>query len=127
VLESQRVFEKVYSDLGSPGGAAASFPVFSFFPRAFVNIYLFPVEHDVEKNRKNREIYRRLIKESAARGWGEYRTHTAFMGDIMETYSFNNHALRRLHETIKDALDPNGILAAGKNGIWPKSMRKATA
>jgi len=124
VLESQRVFEQVYRDLGSPGGPAAAFPVFSFFPRSFVNIYLFPIEHDVEKNRKNREIYRRLIKESAARGWGEYRTHTTFMSDIMDTYSFNNHALRRLNETVKDALDPNGILAAGKNGIWPKSLRK---
>lgn len=123
VLESQRVFEQVYRDLGSPGGAAASFPVFSFFPRAFVNIYLFPIVHDVEKNRQTRQIYRRLIKESAARGWGEYRTHITFMSDIMNTYSFNNHALLRLHETIKDALDPNGILSPGKNGIWPKSMR----
>jgi (+)-pinoresinol hydroxylase len=127
VLESQAVFEQVYKDLGSPGGAAASFPVFSFFARAFVNIYLFPIEHDVEKNRKTREIYRRLIKESAARGWGEYRTHTTFMGDIADTYSFNNHALLRLHETIKDAVDPNGIFSPGKSGIWPKRMRKARA
>jgi FAD/FMN-containing dehydrogenase len=127
VLESQRVFEQVYKDLGSPGGAAAAFPVFSFFARAFVNIYLFPVVHDVETNRQTREIYRRLIKESAARGWGEYRTHTAFMGDIAETYSFNNHALLRLHETMKDALDPNGILSPGKNGVWPQRMRKARA
>ena len=126
VLESQRVFEQVYKDLGSPGGAAASFPVFSFFARAFVNIYLFPIVHDVETNRKTREIYRRLIKESAARGWGEYRTHTTFMGDIAATYSFNNHALLRFHETMKDALDPNGILSPGKNGIWPKGMREAS-
>jgi 4-cresol dehydrogenase (hydroxylating) len=46
------------------------------------------------------------------------------MSDIMDAYSFNNHALLRLHETMKDALDPNGILAPGKNGIWPKGMRK---
>ncbi len=26
----------------------------------------------------------------------------------------------KLNETIKNALDPKGILAPGKNGIWPK-------
>jgi len=127
VVESQQVFEKVYRDLGSPGGAAASFPVFWYFGRALVNIYLFPIVRDIEKNRQTRAIYRRLIKECAERGWGEYRTHTTFMGDIANTYSFNNHALLHLHETIKDAVDPNGILSPGKNGIWPKRMRKTTA
>jgi 4-cresol dehydrogenase (hydroxylating) len=127
VLESQKVFTQVYKDLGSPGGSAASFPVFWYFGRAFVNIYLFPIVRDVEKNRQTRAVYRRLIKDCAARGWGEYRTHTTFMGDIAATYSFNNHALLRLNETIKDTLDPNGILSPGKNGIWPKAMRKTKA
>lgn len=125
VLEAQRVFDQVARDLGSSTGAG--FPIWNFFARAFVIIYFFPIEHDVEKNRKNREIFRRLVKTSAEHGWGEYRTHTAFMGDIMDAYSFNNHSLLRLHETMKDALDPNGILSPGKNGVWPKSMRKARA
>lgn len=127
VVEAIKVFDQVYKDLGSPSGALPGFPIWSFFARAFVIIYFFPIEHDIEKNRRSREIFRRLIKAAAERGWGEYRTHTAFMNDIMDVYSFNNHALRRLHETIKDALDPNGILAPGKNGIWPKRMRKAKA
>jgi 4-cresol dehydrogenase (hydroxylating) len=76
---------------------------------------------------RNREIFRRLIKAAAEHGWGEYRTHTAFMDDIAEAYSYNNHALRRLHETLKDALDPDGILAPGKNGVWPKRLRRARA
>ncbi|HXX71754.1 MAG TPA: FAD-binding oxidoreductase [Candidatus Acidoferrum sp.] len=125
ILEAQNVFDQVYQELGSSNGAPPGFPVWNFFARAFVIIYFFPIEHDIEKNRRNRELFRRLVKTSAERGWGEYRTHTAFMGDVMDAYSFNDHALLGLHETMKDALDPNGILSPGKNGIWPKSMRKA--
>ena len=32
--------------------------------------------------------------------------------------------MRRFNETLKDAIDPNGILAPGKSGIWPKRLRK---
>ena len=39
------------------------------------------------------------------------------------TYNWGNNALMRFNETIKDALDPNGILAPGRNGIWPKRLR----
>jgi 4-cresol dehydrogenase (hydroxylating) len=31
----------------------------------------------------------------------------------------------RTYERIKDALDPEGILSPGKQGIWPKNLRKA--
>jgi hypothetical protein len=78
-----------------------------------------------ETARRAGAMARVMLTRAAARGWGEYRTHTTFMGDISNTYSFNNHALRRFHETIKDAVDPNGILSPGKCGIWPKRMRKA--
>ena len=44
-----------------------------------------------------------------------------------EQYSFGDHAYRRFTETIKDAIDPNGILAPGKQGIWPRAMREAGA
>jgi len=124
VLDAMAMFDRVHQELGSGRAALA---VLGSFPRALVIIDLFPVERNVEHNRKMRELYRRLVQESAARGWGEYRTHTTFMGDISNTYSFNNHALRHFHETIKDAVDPNGILSPGKCGIWPKHLRKENA
>ena len=45
------------------------------------------------------------------------------MDDIAAMYGFNDHAMRRLNERVKDALDPKGILAPGKQGIWPTSRR----
>ncbi|KAL6366058.1 hypothetical protein LRP88_00154 [Fusarium phalaenopsidis] len=40
---------------------------------------------------------------------------------IAGTYNFNNNAQMHLNSAIKEALDPKGILAPGKNGIWPES------
>ena len=64
-----------------------------------------------------------LVREAAKPGYGEYRAHLDFMDLAAEQYSFGDHAYRRFYETIKDAVDPNGILAPGKQGIWPAAMR----
>ncbi|KAK9774023.1 putative Vanillyl-alcohol oxidase [Seiridium cardinale] len=66
---------------------------------------------------------RGMIKEAAAAGFGEYRTHLLLSDQVASTYSWNNNALMGFHNTIKDSLDPNGILAPGRNGIWPKKYR----
>ena len=45
------------------------------------------------------------------------------MDDVAGTFDFNGHALRRLNERVKDALDPNGVIGPGRNGIWPAAYR----
>ncbi|KZO95768.1 vanillyl alcohol oxidase [Calocera viscosa TUFC12733] len=69
------------------------------------------------------DCLRAMIADAAAEGYGEYRTHILFSDQVAGTYNWNNNALMRMNEALKDALDPNGILAPGKNGIWPKRFR----
>jgi 4-cresol dehydrogenase (hydroxylating) flavoprotein subunit len=69
------------------------------------------------------DVCTRLVTEAAKQGYGEYRAHLNFMDLAAEQYGWGDHAYRRFCETIKDALDPAGILAPGKQGIWPRSMR----
>jgi len=65
-----------------------------------------------------------LISDFGAAGYGQYRTHLAFMDLAASQYDFNNHALMRMSESIKEALDPNGILSPGKQGIWPRKTKE---
>jgi (+)-pinoresinol hydroxylase len=95
-----------------------------YWERAFIFIFGFPVTTDPAVNKKNRTAFYKLIDVAAQHGWGEYRTAPAYQDAVMNAYSFNNHALRRFHETVKDAIDPNGILSPGRYGIWPRHLRK---
>ncbi len=97
-----------------------------YWERAFIFIFGFPVTTDIATNRKNRAAFHALIDTAARHGWGEYRTAPAYQDAVMSVYSFNNHALLRFHEAVKDAIDPNGIISPGRYGIWPRHLRKAT-
>jgi 4-cresol dehydrogenase (hydroxylating) len=78
---------------------------------------------DEAQTARVRAMFSRLIEQAAAAGFGEYRTHIRYMDDVARTYSGNNGALGRLNERVKDALDPAGIIAPGKQGIWPARLR----
>ncbi len=118
--KAQRVFKQAFKDIGRPAPAIAAG---HWFKRNLTLLFGLPISHDPKANQKLRADIKHLVKVAAENGWGEYRTPTAFMDDVMDAFSFNNHALRRFHESIKDAVDPNGILAPGKSGIWPRRFR----
>jgi (+)-pinoresinol hydroxylase len=100
-------------------------PVFmTNWERSLVALIMMPISKDSNANRRIRLAFERWVELAAAEGWAEYRAPAVFQDVIADTYSFNNHALRRLREKIKDAVDPNGILAAGRYGVWPRHLRE---
>ena len=123
VREAQDLFDRICQ---SHGIAPLGGRLLMYHLRAACLIYAIPVGRDAQANARAREGFSQLMDAAAARGWGEYRIHPAFMDKGMGFYSFNDHALMRFHERLKDAVDPNGILSAGRYGIWPKHLRGHT-
>lgn len=78
---------------------------------------------DPDARRRALECMRKMIDDCAREGFGEYRTHILLADQVQATYGWNNQASRKFNETIKDSLDPKGILAPGRSGIWPRKYR----
>jgi len=125
IFEMNRVFGQFGADTGLAAFSPSSFrmPWDFLGNRIFQYLFAFRLLGDVETNKKYREGFRAATKVGAEHGYGEYRAHRVFHNEVMEGFTFNNHSLMRLHETIKDAVDPNGILSAGQYGVWPKHLR----
>jgi len=124
LLEAHKVFMKVFRDAGFE--LVLGFAM-SYHWRAFIMFQEINLTRDAAQNAKARALYEQVIKVASDHGWGIYRAHAAFMDAVMQQYSYNDHSLMRLNETLKDALDPNGILSAGRYGIWPKHLRGGRA
>jgi 4-cresol dehydrogenase (hydroxylating) flavoprotein subunit len=92
--------------------------------RSYVNINQMVFDtKDEQQTRGAYDTAKLLVREAAKAGYGEYRAHLDFMDLAAEQYGFGDHAYLRFVEKIKDAVDPQGILAPGKQGIWPAAMR----
>jgi len=91
-----------------------------------VNQVLFDRDNP-EMTKRVDQFFHALVADAKARGYAEYRTHIEYMDLVASTYDFNQGALLKLNQTVKDALDPNGIVAPGKSGIWPAAMRGGKA
>lgn len=99
-------------------------PSVTCWTRSFVLFAAVPVYKDAARNQHLREGVTEIIGTCASHGWGEYRCPPAFQDAVMQAYSFNDNILRKVNERIKDALDPNGILSAGRYGVWPQHLRE---
>ncbi|KAI5813012.1 hypothetical protein BZA77DRAFT_285762 [Pyronema omphalodes] len=78
---------------------------------------------DPDAKRRVNGMMHEMIQTCAKEGYGEYRTHLLYQDVVAKTYGYGNQVLMRFNELLKDTIDPNGILAPGRNGIWPKRLR----
>ena len=122
IIEANRVFGEAARQLDMPLFRTFTLPA-CFWERSFVFILATPVTEAPATNRRYREGFKKLIEIGGQHGWGEYRTAPVFQKAVMDVYSFNDHALQRFHATLKDAIDPNGILSPGRYDIWPRHLR----
>jgi hypothetical protein len=101
-------------------------PVFmTNWERTMVGLFMFPISKNPDENRVVRGAFGRLVELMGEQGWAEYRAPAVFQDAVSDTYSYNDNALRRFRERIKDAVDPQGIISAGRYGVWPKHLRDA--
>lgn len=91
-------------------------------PRAMIFVAdMFYKRDDPEMTDRCRALFRQLCDDMVEIGVGVYRTHLAFMDDAAAMHRWGDGALPRLNDRLKAMLDPNGILAPGKQGIGSKT------
>lgn len=94
------------------------------YARHLVHVTMIFFENGNEEQlARARALYEEVRQAAARRGYTPYRGHIDNMDDIAAEFSFNDHASLRFQEKLKDALDPNGIVNPGKQGVWPARFR----
>ena len=126
MLKYQEVMQQAHVELGVPfpGSFYGNLPMY-WTKRVGVGLANWAVSTDPEVNRRIREQYIAMTQICVDNGWTEYRAPAPVHTEIMSIINnWNDGSLLTLHEALKDAVDPNGILSAGRYGIWPKHMRE---
>lgn len=78
---------------------------------------------DAKSRKAVYDLYERVTLDSGKLGYAPYRTHAKFQNLVRDQFSYNDHAMNRMQQKLKKTLDPNGILAPGKAGIWPDQYK----
>jgi 4-cresol dehydrogenase (hydroxylating) len=111
---------RIYGEHGMTPSAAIGM---MFHPRSMICFHAVPTFRNAADNQRSRAMLEQLVTECGENGWNVYRIHAHFQELGMSLYDFNNHSLHRLHETLKDAIDPRGVISPGRYNIWPRHLR----
>jgi hypothetical protein len=125
VLEAQKTLWRIGEEVGMacPRWLLPK----SYFQRSFVVIVPVVITRDPAVDGKHVQAYRDFVRIAGEHGYGEYRAHALIQDNVMDAYSFGDHALRRFCERLKEGVDPNGIMAPGRSGIWSKRYPRSQA
>lgn len=115
---------KIYADFGLTPSPAIGM---MFHARTMICFHPVPTFRNAEDNQRTRALFETLVTSCGERGWNIYRIHAHFQELGMSLFDFNDHALHRLHETLKDSIDPRGVISAGRYNIWPRHLREDDA
>ncbi|MCP5397159.1 MAG: FAD-binding oxidoreductase [Sphingomonadaceae bacterium] len=90
-------------------------PAYAVGGRELHHIIFLMFDHGSEDSSQRAEkCMEEMITEFGARGWAAYRSSVSTMDLVAQQYGEAN---REVNARLKDALDPNHIIAPGKQGI----------